>query len=139
MLNEERVILMTKMAAFVDREGKKNNAINSYFRSDYVGLNVLKSVLSATVVFFIFIGTYVLYNFADVLANIYNTENLLAVGRRLLIYYLLLVGVYSLASYVIYSYRYSKMRKSMKAYYGDLKKLARMYEKDKEDDIVTRD
>ena len=139
MLNEDRVILMTKMAAFVDREGKKNNAINSYFRSDYVGLNVLKSVISATVVYAIFLATYVLCNFADVLANIYNTENLLAVGRRLLIYYLLLVGVYSLASYVIYSYRYSKMRKSMKAYYGDLKKLARMYEKDKDDVSVTRD
>jgi hypothetical protein len=118
------------MAAFIDREGKKNNAINSYFRSDYVSFNVLKSVISATVVYVIFLGTYVLYNFAEVLSNLYNTDDLLAVGRRLLIYYLLLVGVYSLASYVIYSYRYTKMRKSMKAYYGDLKKLARLYEKE---------
>ena len=130
MLNEERVILMTKMTAFIDREGKKNNAINSYFRSDYVGFNVLKSVISATFVFAIFLGTYVLYNFENVLSQLYNTENLLDVGRRLLTYYLLLVGVYSLASYVIYSYRYSKMRKSMKAYYGNLKKLARIYEKE---------
>jgi hypothetical protein len=125
------------MAAFIDREGKKNNAINSYFRSDYVSFNVLKSVISATVVYVIFLGTYVLYNFAEVLSNLYNTDDLLAVGRRLLIYYLLLVGVYSLASYVIYSYRYSKMRKSMKAYYGDLKKLARMYEKERKNDSFT--
>ncbi|WP_026650827.1 hypothetical protein [Butyrivibrio proteoclasticus] len=130
MLNEERVILMTKMTAFIDREGKKNDAINSYFKSDYIGFNVLKSVISATIVFAIFMATYVLYNFEEVLSNLYNEENLLAIGRRFLIYYLLLVGVYSLASYVIYSYRYSRMRKSMKAYYGDLKKLARMYEKE---------
>ena len=130
MLNEERVILMTKMTAFIDREGKKNDAINSYFKSDYIGFNVLKSVISATIVFAIFMATYVLYNFEEVLSNLYNEENLLAIGRRFLIYYLLLVGVYSLASYVIYSYRYSKMRKSMKAYYGDLKKLARIYEKE---------
>jgi hypothetical protein len=129
MLDEEKVILMTKMTAFIDREGKKNDAINSYFRSDYVGFNVLKSVISATVIFAILLGTYVLCKFETVLSNIYNTENLLNAGRRCLIYYLLLVGVYSLASYVIYSYRYSKMRKSMKAYYGNLKKLARMYEK----------
>jgi hypothetical protein len=45
-------------------------------------------------------------------------------------FYLLLVGVYSLVSYVVYSLRYSKMRKSMKAYYGNLKKLARIYEKE---------
>ena len=129
MVNEEKVILMTKMAAFIDREGKKNDAINSYFRSDYVGYNVIKSILSASIVFGIFLATYVLCNFEEVLSNIYNTENLLSVGRRCLIYYLLLVGVYSLATYVIYSYRYTKMRKSMKAYYGNLKKLARMYEK----------
>ena len=131
MLNEEKVILMTRMAAFINREGKKNDAINSYFKSDYIGLNVIKSVISATIVFVIFVGTYVLYDFEKVLGDLYNTNNLLAIGRRLLIYYLLLVGVYSLVSYVVYSYRYSKMRKSMKGYYGDLKRLARMYEKDR--------
>ena len=130
MLNEEKVILMTKMAAFIDREGKKNDAINSYFKSDYVGFNVIKAVISATIVFAIIVATYVLCNFEMVLSNLYNTGNLLAIGRRMLMNYLLLVGVYSLASYVIYSYRYSKMRKSMKAYYGDLKKLARIYEKE---------
>ena len=130
MLNEDKVILMTKMAACMDREGKKNGAINSYFRSDYIGFNVLKSVICATVVFAICVGTYALYDFENVLSNLYNTDNLLAIGRRFLIYYLLLVGVYSLASYIIYSYRYSKMRKNMRQYYGDLKKLARMYEKE---------
>lgn len=129
MVDEDKVILMTRMAAFIDREGKKNDAINSYFRSDYVGFNIIKSVISATIVYAIFLGTYALCNFESVLSNLYNTENILAVGRRCLVYYLLLVGVYCLASYVIYSYRYSKMRKSMKAYYGDLKRLARMYEK----------
>ena len=131
MLNEEKVILMTKMAAFIDREGKKNDAINTYFRSDYVGLNVIKSVISATIVFVVFVATYALCNIELVLSNLYNTDNLIAIGRRFLTYYLLLVGVYSLVSYVIYSSRYSKMRKSMKAYYGNLKKLARIYEKEK--------
>ena len=130
MLNEEKVILMTKMAAFMDREGKKNGAINSYFRSDYIGFNIIKSVISATIVFAVLIATYVLYDFENVLSNIYNTDNLLTTGRRFLIYYLLLVGVYSLASYIIYSYRYSKMRKNMREYYSNLKKLARMYEKE---------
>lgn len=130
MLNEEKVILMTKMAAFIDREGKNNDAINSYFKSDYVAFNVIKSLISATIVFAVFIAAYVLYDFEKVLSDVYNTENLIATGRRWLIYYLLLVGVYSLVSYVIYSYRYTKMRKSMKAYYADLKKLARIYEKE---------
>ena len=131
MLNEEKVILMTKMAAFIDREGKKNDEINSYFRSDYVGFNIIKSVVSATIVFGVVVATYALCNIEFILANLYNTEELLAIGRRFLVYYLLLVGVYSLASYVIFSLRYTRMRKSMKAYYGDLKKLARIYEKER--------
>ena len=130
MLNEEKVILMTKMAAFIDREGKNNDAINSYFKSDYVAFNVIKSLISATIVFAVFIAAYVLYDFEKVLSDVYNTENLIATGRRWLIYYLLLVGVYTLASYIIYSYRYSRMRRSMRAYYENLKKLARMYEKE---------
>ena len=63
MLNEEKVILMTKMAAFIDREGKNNDAINSYFKSDYVAFNVIKSLISATIVFAVFIAAYVLYDF----------------------------------------------------------------------------
>ena len=67
MLNEERVILMTRMAAFEQHEGKKNNAINSYFRSDYVGYEVLKSIISATIVYLILVAAYVMYHFSDVL------------------------------------------------------------------------
>ena len=41
MLNEERVILMTKLASYETNEGKKNVAIGNYFRSDYIGWQVL--------------------------------------------------------------------------------------------------
>ena len=50
MLNEERVILMTKLASYEANDGKRNVAIGSYFRSDYIGWQVLKSIISATIV-----------------------------------------------------------------------------------------
>ncbi|MCR5100510.1 MAG: hypothetical protein K6B41_04045 [Butyrivibrio sp.] len=129
MLNEERVILMTKMAAFEKHEGKKNRDVNTYFRGDYVGYSVLKSVISATIAYLILVAAYVLYNFEGVLKNIYNTD-LIATGKKFLIYYILLVGVYSLISYIVYSYKYSRMRNSMKTYYGQLKTLQKIYEKE---------
>ncbi len=129
MLNEERVILMTRMAAFEQHEGKKNNAINSYFRSDYVGFEVLKSIISATIVYLILVAAYVMYHFSDVLQDIYNTD-LMATARKYLVYYIALVAVYSVISAVIYSIRYRRMRGSMKAYYACLKRLNRMYEKE---------
>ena len=129
MLNEERVILMTRMAAYEQHEGKENNAINSYFRSDYVGFQVLKSIISATVVYLILVAAYVMYHFSDVLQDVYNTD-VAATARKYLIYYIVLVAVYSVISYIIYSIRYGKMRKNMRAYYSCLKKLGRMYEKE---------
>ena len=129
MLNEERVILMTRMAAYEQREGKENNAINSYFRSDYVGFQVMKSIISATVVYLILVAAYVMYHFSDVLQDVYNTD-IAATARKYLVYYIALVAVYSVISYIIYSIRYRQMRKNMRAYYSCLKRLGRMYEKE---------
>ena len=51
MLNEEKVILMTQMASYEENEGKKNMAIGRYFRSDYIAIQVLKSILCATIAY----------------------------------------------------------------------------------------
>ena len=128
MVDQDRVVLMTKMSAFRQREGKKTAAINQYFRGDYVGYQVLKSVISATIVFCILVATYVLFHFEDLMQNIYNL-NVMAMARRLLVYYILLVGGYAIASYVIYSIRYTRMRGRMKNYYNDLKRLSKLYDK----------
>lgn len=37
MLNQERIILMTKMASYEENEGKKNNLIMNYFRGTMYG------------------------------------------------------------------------------------------------------
>lgn len=129
MLNEERVILMTRMTYFTQHEGKKDTEINRYFRSDYVGLQVLKSALCATIAYIILFTSYMLLSFDKVMQNLYNMD-LIAQGRKLLIYYIVLVGGYSVVSYIIYSFRYARMRKNMKTYYTNLKRLNKMYEKE---------
>ncbi len=129
MLNEERVILMTRMTSFTQHEGKKDTEINQYFRSDYVGLQVLKSALCATVAYIILFISYMLLSFDKVMQSLYDMD-LIAQGRKFLIYYIILVGGYSVVSYIIYSFRYARMRKNMKTYYTNLKRLNKMYEKE---------
>ena len=63
MLNEERVILMTQLASYEENEGKKNVAIGNYFRSDYIGFQMLKSIISATIAFVIVFGMFIFYDF----------------------------------------------------------------------------
>ena len=129
MLNEERVILMTRMTSFTQHEGKKDTEINQYFRSDYVGLQVLKSALCATVAYIILFISYMLLSFDKVMQSLYDMD-LIAQGKKFLIYYIILVGGYSVVSYIIYSFRYARMRKNMKTYYTNLKRLNKMYEKE---------
>ncbi|MBO5031639.1 MAG: hypothetical protein J6C19_03355 [Lachnospiraceae bacterium] len=129
MLNEERIKLMTKMACYEENEGRKNKAIGSYFRGDYIGLQVIKSIISATIAFVIIFAMYVFYDFEVFMADIYKMD-LLAFGKSVIIDYLIFVVVYALISYGVYTYRYTKARKSLKIYYNNLKKLAYLYERE---------
>ncbi|MBE5864632.1 MAG: hypothetical protein E7292_00270 [Lachnospiraceae bacterium] len=127
MLNEERVILMTKMASYEEHEGKENMKIGKYFRGDYIAVQVLKSILSATVAFALILGLYVLYDFEVFMQDLYKID-LVSFAKTILIYYGVTVVVYAAFSYGIYTYRYSKARKSLKLYHQNLKKLNSMYE-----------
>ena len=129
MLNEERIKLMTKMVAYEADEGKKNVAIGNYFRGDYIGLLVFKSIISATIAFVIVFGLFVFYDFEVFMSDIYKMD-LLGFGRTVITAYLIFVAVYALISYMIYTYRYAKARKSLKMYYNNLKKLAYLYDKE---------
>ncbi len=126
MLNEERIILMTKMASYEANEGKRNVAIGSYFRGDYIGWQVLKSIISATIAFVVVFGMYIYYDFEVFMTDIYKM-NLIEFARHILSMYLWTVGIYAVISYVVYTIRYMRAVKSLRLYYMNLRKLAEMY------------
>ncbi len=127
MLNEERVILMTKMASYEGHEGRQNMKIGNYFRSDYIAVQVLKSFFCATIAFGLIMALYVFYDLEVFMQDIYKMD-LVAFAKKVLMYYGLTVAGYCAASYVICTYRYAKARKSLKLYYQNLKKLNTLYE-----------
>ena len=128
MLNEERIILMTHMASYEEHEGKKNVAIGNYFRGDYIGFQVLKSIISASIAFVIVFGMFIFYDFEVFMQDIYKMD-LLAFAKNVLIAYLVAVGGYAVIAYIVYWRRYSKAKKNLKRYYSNLKKLSGIYEK----------
>ncbi|MBQ7776771.1 MAG: hypothetical protein IJ379_12705 [Lachnospiraceae bacterium] len=126
MLNGERIILMTKLASYEQNEGKKSMAIGKYFRGDYITLHLLKAVISSTIAFFIGLGLYILYNVEELLENLYNMDFLLFARNIISVYVVFVVG-YSCLTYIIFTYRYAKARKSIRRYYNTLKKLNALY------------
>ncbi|MBD5452274.1 MAG: hypothetical protein HDR25_06500 [Lachnospiraceae bacterium] len=129
MLNEERIKLMTRMACYEEHEGKKNVAVGSYFRGDYIALQVIKSMISATIAFCILFGLFIMYDFEVFMADLYKMD-LFEFGKSVIIAYLIFAAVYGIISYGVYTYRYAKARKSLKIYYNNLKKLAYLYDKE---------
>ncbi|MBO4376712.1 MAG: hypothetical protein IKY04_08310 [Lachnospiraceae bacterium] len=129
MINEERVILMTRMASYEAGEGKKNIKIGDYFRADYLSKQLLKSLVFSTISFVLGLALYVFYSFENLLENVYKLD-LLAEGKKLLTGYIALVVAYGLITYIVYAFRYRNARKNLKTYYGNLKKLSNMYQEE---------
>lgn len=128
MIKEEKVILMTKLASYEGGKGKKDISVLNYFRSDYIGFQILKSVIAATLSFLAVFAVYVFYNFEILMQDVYKMD-LLSFGKTIVILYLCTVGAYGVISYVVYASRYNKAKKNLRTYYANLKKLAGMYDR----------
>ena len=131
MLNKERVILMTKLASYENGEGKKNAAIGKYFRGDYIGAEVVKSIIAGTLAFGVGFALYVLYEFESLMADIYKMD-LFVFAKNILVVYVVVVVAFALITYLVYYKRYSKAQKSLRNYQKNLKKLSSYYQKDSE-------
>lgn len=126
MIREDRVILMTKLQAYEDRGGKRDIGIAGYFRGDYIGSQILKSVICITIAAAIFYAGYVFYDLESFMKDLYQRD-WLAYASALLTRYLVLVIGYAVITYLVYAYRYTKAKKGLKKYYGGLKELNAMY------------
>lgn len=126
MINEQRVILMTQLASYEQGEGRKYMKTGSYFRSDYIAAQMLKSLIFATIAFGILAGLYILYDFEDFMQNLYKID-LFAFAGNIVAYYVLMMAVYLVITYVIATWRYLKAKKGLQSYYHNLKKLNSLY------------
>ena len=125
MLSEEKIIRMTKLAAFEKREGKKNLNIVNYYRNDYIGFQVLKSIIAVTISFVAVFALYLFYNFEALMHDVYKLD-LMEFGKSVVIIYLCVAEAYGVITYVVYASRYSKAKKKLKHYYAGLRALENM-------------
>ena len=126
MLNEERVILMTKMASYEEGEGKRNMSLGRYFRGDYISIQLLRAFFSSTIAYLLGFGLYVLYDFETLIADIYKMD-LFVFAKNIIMWYAIFVVGYCVVTYAICAFRYAQAKKSLKLYYHNLKKLDSLY------------
>ena len=131
MLSEERVKLMTSMASFEDNEGKEYASASTHFRGDYGGAQVLKAVICATIAYMIVFGVYIYYNYETFMTDIYKMD-IWAFATSALKWYAVVVVVYSVIVYIVFSVKYTKARQGLKKYFNNLKLLGSLLVKESE-------
>lgn len=129
MVNEERVKLMTRMAAYEGKEFCKHKAIVGFFRSDYISLQMVKTVVSTTIAYAILVGLYIMYDFEGFMREIYQMD-VISFVKTVAILYLVMLSVFMVITYVLSLYRYNRSLQSTKLYYGNLKKLSCLYQEE---------
>lgn len=122
MLNEDRIAMMTKLAAYEQNKGKKSLKINKYFRGDYLLMQMLKTLLYVTFSFGLALGLYLLYHLEELTENLYKMD-LIGFGMQILKVYGICLAAGLAVTYLVYTYRYAKAKKSLKGFMQNLKKL----------------
>jgi len=122
MLNEEKVALMTKMAIYEKNEGKSDFKISKYYRSDYVGLNMINSAIIITLMYLAVLAAIVFVNIEKVLSELMDMD-LLAIGRTAVLWYLVILAVYLVLAFIVYSVKYRRARNKIKSFDNNLRKL----------------
>lgn len=122
MLNEDKVKLMTRMAVYEKKKGKRVMKLTKYFQSDYVSWNMIKTAVAVTVSYVMIAGCWVLYHLEYFMENLY-TLDLVEMIRRILVYYAAVLAGYMVLSYAIYMIKYNVAMKSLKRFRSNLKKV----------------
>lgn len=126
MINEEKVKIMNRLAMYEQGEGRKHLPVSKYYRSDYIGLALIKNFFLVTIGYGLILVGIAAY-FSEYLLNNIHKMNLVNLGLYVLTGYLIVLVAYSVLTYVQYSVKYYRAKKSVKGYYAELTKLSKIY------------
>ena len=129
MLDEKKIRLMTKLAHYESEEGKEELKISRYYRSDYIGIGLLKNLLLISLGYILLWGLIVAYNLDFLLDNLHKLDFSFIIFE-VVIGYVVVVLFYSVITYVMKFSQYRKAKRSVQEYYAKLNELMQLYGED---------
>lgn len=126
MINEEKVILMTRASLYEKKTGRQKMKITRYFRHDYISLQILSGWFFVTVSFVLCAALWGVCHMEYLLDNLHKMD-LKSFGMTILMVYVLVVAVYCCVLYGLCSYRYHTAKKSVGTYAHTLRKISDIY------------
>ena len=129
MLNEEKIRLMTKLAIYEQNDGKSDLPTSKYYKSDYLTVKLINSAISMTLGYILLLAVIALINLEKLLSEMVKMD-LFALGRNLIIIYVILFVLNMVVTYLVENRRFKKSRTNLNEYNVMLKELYNMYKKD---------
>lgn len=126
MLNEKKIKIMTKLAIFEESESKQDIKLSKYFKTDYMRLHLLKTIISVTIGYLLILAMVIVYN-AEYLISHAVQLNYKTIGIEVLGIYIIILTCYILVSIIAYSIKYNSSRKNLSLYMKNLKLLQKFY------------
>lgn len=130
MLNNKKIRTMTKLALYEQLDGKEDIRMGKYYKTDYVRLQMLKTVVSVTVGYILILILIGMYKAEYIISNLV-TFDFVRIGQYILGFYIMIMAVFVTGSIIGYSFKYDKSRKDLSKYYKALKKLSSFYQDEK--------
>lgn len=125
MIDPKRIVLMTKLTAYEEREGKYNLKLFRYFKEDYIAVNMVYTAIAVTVAYLIMVVLWFVHGFETIMANLQETD-LIQIAFRLVMGYVALLVVFLVIAYFVYRAKWKQAQPGIRQYTENLKKLDEM-------------
>lgn len=128
MVDPRKVQIMTKLAAFEQKEELHALKVTEYERVDYVRIQLVKMILSVTVGYGIILALLLFGRVDYYIENFYSMD-LTFFFRKIVIGYVSTLAIYLLVGVVAYHVRYRRAKRAVKEYDRNLHMLRKYYKK----------
>jgi uncharacterized membrane protein YesL len=129
MVNLERVKHQCQIAFYEQKEEQQNRGIGQYYRSDFIGKEIIKSIFTGTIAYAVMAVLWVMVNMEAVLESVNDLSIVYTVFVMIMVYVGFLL-VYLFVTYIVYALRYINGKKKLAQYKAHLKELNQMYERE---------
>ena len=129
MLNERRVKHMVKLASYETKYGTEDMKVSTYFKNDYISVNLLFTFIWTTVSYAIIVVLLGL-SYMDLLLADLTFERMLFVGGAVIGAYVVILVVTLILAGRFYKKKHLNARKRVKSYRGNLERLENIYDQE---------
>lgn len=131
MVNKRKVRLMARTSMYEKHEGVSELKKANYYKSDYVGAHMLLTGAAVTVAYLLCVLLLCIYKFEYIVNNLTKLNYNQLFSTAVIVYVVVLI-VYMIASYFVYSMRYANGESGIKFYINRLKKIHSLNQDEKE-------